>query len=133
MTTTLGGSEQTRAVGDHDIEAAESFTTAVGIFDEAKAGVVEAQARAPVRVCLYRQLDDLPPPRGEVRGIGILEFGCSDAANDVGADGGLPVPAGRRPGAVEGLTADLLVDFEQAAAGVARMELHDAEFPFIVL
>ncbi len=42
MPTTLGSSEQMRAVRDHEVHAGESLTTAIGIFDEANAGVVEA-------------------------------------------------------------------------------------------
>ena len=133
MTTTLGSREQTRAVRDHQIYAAESFPTTIGIFDEANAGVVETQICIPSRVRLYRQLDDLPPTGGEVRGIGVLELGCSNTADDVGMDSGLPVTACGRPGTIERFTADLLIDFEKATAGVARMELHDAEFSLIVL
>src|SRR5262245_50161725 len=124
MPATLGGGEQTRAVRDHEVHAAESLATAVGIFDEADTGVVEAQARTPFRVRLGRQLGDLAPAGGEVRRVGGLDLGPSDAAHDLGADGGLPVTASGEPGAVERLAADLLVDFEKAAAGVARVELH---------
>ena len=40
--TTLGSGEQMRAVRDREIHAAESFATAIGIFDKANAGVVKA-------------------------------------------------------------------------------------------
>src|SRR5262245_15662482 len=39
--TTFGGGQQTRAVCDHEIQAAESCATAVGIFDEANAGIIQ--------------------------------------------------------------------------------------------
>src|SRR5712691_10490524 len=87
----------------------------------------------PFRVCLYRQLYNLTPAGGEVRRVRRLDLRRSDAAYDVSADGGLPIPAGGKPGAVEFFAADLLIDFQKAAAGVARVELHDAEFRLIVL
>ena len=131
--TTLGGGEQTRVVRDHEIHAAESLTTAIGVFDEADAGVVEAQTRLPRCVRLHWQFYDLSPTGGEVCGIGGLDLCCGDAAHDVGADSGLPIPACGMPGAIERFAADLLIDFEKAAAGVARVELHDAVFWLIVL
>ena len=42
MPTTLSSGEQMCAVRDHEVHAAESLTTAIGIFDKANAGVVEA-------------------------------------------------------------------------------------------
>ena len=102
--TTFGGGEQTRAVRDHEIHAAESLATAIGIFDEAKVGVVEAQTRMPSRVRPHRQFDDLPPTGGEVRRIRRLDLRCGAAAHDVGADGGLPIPACGKPGAIQCFT-----------------------------
>src|SRR5712691_13046600 len=87
----------------------------------------------PFRVCLYRQLYNLTPAGGEVRRVRRLNLRRSDAAYDVGADRRLPIPACGKPGAVEFFAADLLIDFEKAAAGVAWVELHDAEFRLIVL
>src|SRR6266540_4406679 len=87
----------------------------------------------PSCACLYRQFYDLPPAGGEVCGIGGLELRGGDAAYDVGADRRLPIPACGKPGAVEFFAADLLIDFEKAASGVAWVELHDAESRLIVL
>jgi len=84
-------------------------------------------------ICLNWQFYDLTPAGREVCGIGSLNFCCSDAAYDFGANRRFPIPSGRDPGSIWSSVAELLVDFQEAAAGIARMELHDAEFRLIVL
>ena len=57
-------------------------------------------------------------------GILALHLGGRDRRHEVGADGVLPVRPGRAPRAHRVLATDLLVDLEERAAGVARVQLH---------
>src|SRR5204863_6689223 len=121
--TALGGGEQAGRGDRDDVDAAEPFATAVAVCDETDHGVLEPQARSTARLVRNRQLEDLTPPLGEKARIRRLDLDRRDRAYDVGPDRGMPVPSRRLPATVRVLSADLLVDLQEAAAGIARMEL----------
>src|SRR5712692_4398935 len=119
--TALGGGEQAGRVGRDDVDAAEPFAPAVAVCDETDSGVLEPKARSTARLVRNRKLEDLAPPLCEKARIRCLDLGRRDRAHDVGPDRGMPVPSRRLPRTVRVLSADLLVDLQEAAAGIARM------------
>ena len=77
-------------------------------------------------------LGDLAPAVGQSLRVGALQLGRRNAAHPVGADVGLPVGAGRCPGAADVVAGGSchLVHLEEHAAGVGRVQLH-ADVAFV--
>ena len=104
----------------------------VGDRDEAQRRVLQRQGRDAVAV-LGRDLDDLRPPRRHLVGVLALDLGRGDRPDHRRADGLVPGRPGRAPAPVRHVAVLLLVDLEERAAGVGRVELDVGEAVLVEL
>ena len=75
--------EQALTIGDDDVDATETFATAVGRLDEADGGVVEREFEAAARIVAQRHLGDFAPTISEPTGVGGLHLDGAVRADDV--------------------------------------------------